>query len=342
MPYLGNIPATQFAELKYQDFTGGTGTSFTLNDPVGSAQELEVFVNNVRQEPGVAYTVSGTALTMTGSIVASDDFYVVFQGKSIPSGQIPEKQSNGDYTFDDGTLFVDASTNRIGVGVTDPSQDIDLVGTGNSGSGSVRAGGTGSGTQSAFIAQAQFGSASFGTYGSYPAILNSSNNPVVYFDTNNGGRAIFDEGVTFNGDTATANALDDYEEGTWTPAYTGTGGATTHTYTQQMGRYVKVGDIVHVYFVLQTSATSGGSGSVQVTGLPYTISSASIYVAGSIGFSSGFATDDCPTGILGNYGSTSMYIYKKLSNSNQTNVAVGDLVTGNGNEMYASISYRAN
>jgi hypothetical protein len=64
MPYLGNIPATQFAELKYQDFTGGTGTSFTLNDPVGSAQELEVFVNNVRQEPGVAYTVSGTGLTM--------------------------------------------------------------------------------------------------------------------------------------------------------------------------------------------------------------------------------------------------------------------------------------
>lgn len=92
MPYLGNIPATQFAELKYQDFTGGTGTSFTLNDPVGSAQELEVFVNNVRQEPGVAYTVSGTALTMTGSIVASDDFYVVFQGKSVGTATHPAGQ----------------------------------------------------------------------------------------------------------------------------------------------------------------------------------------------------------------------------------------------------------
>jgi len=93
MPYLGNIPATQFAELKYQDFTGGTGTSFTLNDPVGSAQELEVFVNNVRQEPGVAYTVSGTALTMTGSIVASDDFYVVFQGKSTGTATHPASQA---------------------------------------------------------------------------------------------------------------------------------------------------------------------------------------------------------------------------------------------------------
>jgi len=82
MPYLGNIPAVNFSTMSYQDLTGGTGTSFTLDFPAGSAQDIEVFVNNVRQEPGVAYTVAGTALTMTGSIVATDDFYVVFQGKA--------------------------------------------------------------------------------------------------------------------------------------------------------------------------------------------------------------------------------------------------------------------
>jgi hypothetical protein len=68
--------------MSYQDLTGGTGTSFTLDNAAGSAQDIEVFVNNVRQEPGVAYTVSGTALTMTGSIASTDDFYVVFQGKA--------------------------------------------------------------------------------------------------------------------------------------------------------------------------------------------------------------------------------------------------------------------
>ena len=130
MPYLGNIPATQYSELKYQDLTGGTGTGFTLDQSVGSAQDIEVFVNNVRQEPGIAYTVSGTALTMTGSIVATDDFYVVFQGKSIPSGQIPEKQSNGDYTFDDGMLFIDAGNDRIGINNASPSYLIDALGTG--------------------------------------------------------------------------------------------------------------------------------------------------------------------------------------------------------------------
>ena len=82
MPYLGNIPAINYSTVAYQDLTGGAGTSFTLDHAAGSANDIEVFVNNVRQEPGVAYIVSGTALTMTGSIVATDDFYVVFQGKA--------------------------------------------------------------------------------------------------------------------------------------------------------------------------------------------------------------------------------------------------------------------
>ena len=128
MPYLGNIPATQFAELKYQDFTGGSGTSFTLNDPVGSAQELEVFVNNVRQEPGVAYTVSGTGLTMTGSIASTDDFYVVFQGKSTGTATHPAGQAltatdgtfTGDLTVDTNTLKVDSANNTVGIGTTSP------------------------------------------------------------------------------------------------------------------------------------------------------------------------------------------------------------------------------
>ena len=82
MAYLGNHPSVSYSTVSYQDLTGGTGTGFTLDYPAGTPQDIEVFVNNVRQEPGVAYTVSGTSLTMTGSIVATDDFYVVFQSKA--------------------------------------------------------------------------------------------------------------------------------------------------------------------------------------------------------------------------------------------------------------------
>lgn len=89
MPYLGNAPSATFQSVAYQDLTGGTGTSFTLSHAVSSAQELEVFVNNVRQEPTVAYSAVGTTLTMTGTIAATDDFYVVFQGKAVGSVSHP-------------------------------------------------------------------------------------------------------------------------------------------------------------------------------------------------------------------------------------------------------------
>jgi len=87
MPYLGNIPAVNFSTAAYQDLTGDTGSptakrDFTLDHAVGSAQDIEVFVNNVRQEPSAAYTVAGTALTMLGDVETTDDFYVVFQGKA--------------------------------------------------------------------------------------------------------------------------------------------------------------------------------------------------------------------------------------------------------------------
>ena len=87
MPYIGNQPADRFGSLAYQDLTGVTGSpvkrGFTLNQAVANEMELEVFVNNVRQEPTDAYTVSGTTLTMTGDVETTDDFYVVFQGKAI-------------------------------------------------------------------------------------------------------------------------------------------------------------------------------------------------------------------------------------------------------------------
>jgi len=82
MPYLGNEPAEAYSNIAYQDFGTQSGTTFTLDFPAGAPGELEVFVNNVRQEPSVAYTVSGTTLTMTGTVAATDDFYVVFQGKA--------------------------------------------------------------------------------------------------------------------------------------------------------------------------------------------------------------------------------------------------------------------
>ena len=83
-------------------------------------------------------------------------------------------------------------------------------------------------------------------------------------------------GIQFGGDTAAANALDDYEEGTWTPALAGSVTAGTYENNLAVGFYRKIGDIVYFNFRFQpnNSVTGGGSGFMIMTGLPFTIRSA--------------------------------------------------------------------
>jgi len=66
-------------------------------------------------------------------------------------------------------------------------------------------------------------------------------------------------GILFGSDTAAANTLDDYEEGTFTPTYTVDGGGSAGTVTStNVGTYTKIGNIVHCAvrsFYVPTSGT---------------------------------------------------------------------------------------
>jgi hypothetical protein len=74
--------------------------------------------------------------------------------------------------------------------------------------------------------------------------------------------------------TGTSELLNDYEEGTWTPSYTTTGGDfTTHNYTTQIGTYTRIGRMVYIYIQLRSTTYTGGSGDLQIAGLPFTTSS---------------------------------------------------------------------
>jgi hypothetical protein len=75
-------------------------------------------------------------------------------------------------------------------------------------------------------------------------------------------------GLTFNGDTAAANALDDYEEGTWTPRLTG--GAGEATYTSRRGWYTKIGRQVTVIWQIYFQKNNM-SGTMRMNDLPFTL-----------------------------------------------------------------------
>ena len=139
-----------------------------------------------------------------------------------------------------------------------------------------------------------------GQYGSRYTISNTTNSVYGYLTQNHGGYMTLstDEtnvasgpfirfrvggstvggwrdggGLLFGSDTAAANALDDYEEGSYSPTLTGSGGGSFSLNPHAL-RYTKVGRVVHVSGRLYIYSSSGLSGSEVRMSLPYTNSSA--------------------------------------------------------------------
>jgi hypothetical protein len=85
MPFLGVEPVQEFASVAKQTITGDGSTAYTLTHSVGSANDLAVFVNNVRQEPTTAYSASGATITFTEAIASTDSCYVMYIARTFSS-----------------------------------------------------------------------------------------------------------------------------------------------------------------------------------------------------------------------------------------------------------------
>ena len=115
--------------------------------------------------------------------------------------------------------------------------------------------------------------------GSNHRIEGDANRPLFITAYNSGGIkmgvsgankvAVNSHGIVFNGDTAAANALDDYEEGTWTPNLVDS--SATFSFSHQTGKYVKVGRMVNIQCFIYGYRTVAGSGNIRLGGLPFTI-----------------------------------------------------------------------
>jgi hypothetical protein len=85
MPYIGNQPAEQFTSFATQEFSTSATTSYTLDHAVTNENEIALFINNVRQQPGSgkAYTASSTTLTLSAATASTDTMYCVFLGRAL-------------------------------------------------------------------------------------------------------------------------------------------------------------------------------------------------------------------------------------------------------------------
>ena len=78
--------------------------------------------------------------------------------------------------------------------------------------------------------------------------------------------------------TMTSEVLDDYEEGTWTPAYSSSGANVTYT-AATGGNYTKVGRLVSVNWQVNfATVVATGTGGISISGLPFTNSGGGRFV----------------------------------------------------------------
>ena len=219
------------------------------------------------------------------------------------------------------------SSENVGIGIGLPASLLDVASTGEVTS-TVRS----TSTSGARQATLRLNVASTGgddpagrvqfTYGTGYTVAGSiemtHTNPAMKFltGTTERIRILPTGGITFNGDTAQANALDDYEEGTFNATATGTG-----TLSVVNEKYTKIGNVVTVYFQVNFSGASGG---LSISGLPFTSTSLTNSV--------GIGREDATSGyaVYGRLTSAStviaMYYTGATGNATPFQVAAGNFV----------------
>lgn len=155
-------------------------------------------------------------------------------------------------------------------------------------------------------------------------------------------------GMRFGG-TASDNALNDYEEGTWTPVFQDAGGDSyTGSYAAQRAKYTKVGNMVTVWAQLNatnsldTHGLTGGEG-VQIHGLPFTSlneDSNTPSHAGSAGNVNGINFPSGYTQINPVIGRGITYMILKLAGDNVSDASVTCSNFQSG-EIFLCVTYRA-
>jgi hypothetical protein len=210
MAYLGPPPSQKLATPTSQYFSGnGSATAFTLNRPVNVAEDLNVFVNNVAQQPGSgkSYTATGTTLTFDAAPDAgTNNVYVVYRGLAEPTTRL-EHPSGQPLAATTGTFSGAVSgttgtfSGNVGVGTASDTGENHLQFTNNAVTAFVGVEGSsgnrflGSATNNAF----------FGTTGADGLELATNNNVRMTIDSS--GRVTMPSQPSFGAAGASASYI---------------------------------------------------------------------------------------------------------------------------------------
>jgi hypothetical protein len=253
------------------------GTSYFFDQSIFS-DKVGIGTSSPTTKLDVAFPSDGTAGAVFGYTGGTNNPRIFFNvNESTSKGQIIMSGSSGALDL------------GIGAGGT---EIITLKGTGNVGIGTsapigkLHVEGVGSG-QGIRLNHSASNSFIYSTIANSDAIAfdNLLGNLAIYTGGAERLRVLSTGGLTFNGDTAAANALDDYEEGTWTPQISN--GTTNVAISNSYSTYTKIGRQVTVNTrMVNGDLSSFSSGdNISFIGLPFTSGGdyySTIYVRGAV------------------------------------------------------------
>ena len=259
-----------------------------------------VTIANSGTATGFGTTLSGstnnTVATVTGANALQGETNFIYNGTIVGAG--------ADGANADLGVGVNIKTADSGASANADGDELVIEGSGNSGI-------------SILTSATSSGNIIFGddTTNDQGKLQYHHNGNYMMFETDGAEklRILSTGGITFNAATAAADALDDYEEGTWTPTLP-SGGTVTSV---PGSKYTKIGNVCYVWAAFQFNSIPSDSTLFKVGGLPFTSAAAGAYGSGSIGYANLGGYDWSNSGW--NAALSATYIYwHKIDNSTAT------------------------
>jgi hypothetical protein len=150
MAYIGNTAQNQAFTPAIDYFNGdGSTTAFTLSRPVASVAQVQAVIENVPQNPGDAFTVSGNTITFTSAPPSGTSNIYVYYTSPITTVIQPGQGTVGTAQIVDGAVTsaklaagagsqwvtsganISYTTGNVGIGTSSPIQKLDVSGSGD-------------------------------------------------------------------------------------------------------------------------------------------------------------------------------------------------------------------
>jgi len=249
--------------------TGGSTHADNIKAKFGTGNDLEVYhdgSHNRLQCPTGELKLRASAVRL-GSVAGENGINMVGDGAvELYHNNVKKIETTANGAYVTGELEVTQAANNEAVDVSTNATTTNAIRVIASELTTGRAGyfySNASGTQTRQLVRITNDHAS-ATGATNLYCDNDSTNIVADFHGAGGIRAA--SGIKFGSDTAAANTLDDYEQGTWTATIHGASvsGGTL------LGYYTKIGNLVHASVYVQTTFSSV-SGTASMSGLPYSM-----------------------------------------------------------------------